>query len=125
MYLVMEIEIKNWLTQIKKGYLDLCILALIESQEKTYGFQLISSLGEHGITVKEGTLYPLLNRMTKDGLLQARWETEDIQGHPRKFYSLTQTGRNNLKAMRTEYESMYVTFEDINTVGGKNGKSRA
>ncbi len=72
----MDIKISNWLTQIKKGYLDLCILTLIESDEKAYGFQIISELADLKLTIKEGTLYPLLSRMTKDGLLTSAWETE-------------------------------------------------
>ena len=52
----------NWRTQIRKGYLELCILSLIEKGEKLYGFQLLDLLDESGIPVKEGTLYPLLNR---------------------------------------------------------------
>lgn len=121
----MNTEIKNWITQIKKGYLDLCILALIELTGRAYGFQILSQLEEHDIQIKEGTLYPLLNRMAKDGILSSSWETEDIQGHPRKFYSLTKHGLSHLNSMRTEYRSMYKTFEKIEKSGGINDKQRA
>lgn len=122
----MEVNIKNWLTQIKKGYLDLCILMVIEEDEKTYGFQLLSQLQELNLSLKEGTLYPLLNRMTKEELLKANWETEGIKGHPRKFYSLTQKGFSHLKMMEIEFESMYQTFNRIkNTEGDINAKHRA
>lgn len=122
----MENQIRNWLTQIKKGYLDLCILCLIEVANRAYGFQLLAQLEEIGISVKEGTLYPLLNRMTKDGLLESKWETENIRGNPRKFYSLTEAGKTNLQLMKTEYRSMFETFKKIKTIGGQqHGKQRA
>ena len=116
----MDIKISNWLTQIKKGYLDLCILSLIESDEKAYGFQIISELDELKLTIKEGTLYPLLSRMTKEGLLTSAWQTEGAKGHPRKFYSLTDQGRESLNEMKQEYKNMYKSFEKIRKRGGSN-----
>jgi PadR family transcriptional regulator PadR len=121
----MIINLKNWLTQIKKGYLDLCILSLVRQLKEAYGFQIISTLEELDIPLKEGTLYPLLSRMTKDGLLQSRWETENIQGHPRKFYSLTKLGENTLNVMYEEYQEMNKTLDKINYYGEKNGKPKA
>lgn len=121
----MDINIKNWLTQIKKGYLDLCILTMVRQMGQAYGFQLISTLEELEIPVKEGTLYPLLSRMTKDGLLKARWDTENVHGHPRKFYSLTALGAKTLEAMHEEYLEMNRTLTMINHYGGVNGKAKA
>lgn len=125
MYFVMSLNIQNWLTQIKKGYLELCILSLIKEEGRAYGFQLIALLEDLDISIKEGTLYPMLNRMTKDGLLEASWETEDIKGHPRKFYALTKAGAQNLGFMQDEFQNMYKVFEKIKFIGGKNGKQRA
>lgn len=113
MYDVMEYNIKNWLTQIKKGYLDLCILALVDSEGRAYGLQMIQSLEEVSVSIKEGTLYPLLNRMTKEGLLSSSWETPESQGHPRKFYSLTSVGKQTLLSMQAEYQSMYKILQEI------------
>src|SRR5438270_13359649 len=98
--------IETWCTQIRKGYLGLCLPALIESRKPMYGFELLDVMGRAGLPIKEGTLYPLLNRMTVDGLLAARWQTEEAKGHPRKFYSLTRAGKDMLGAMRTEFERM-------------------
>jgi len=120
MYHVMKDLIKNWLTQIKKGYLDLCILSLIETKKKSYGFEIISLLSEVDVVIKEGTLYPLLSRMTKDGLLVATWHTEEVLGHPRKFYSLTKLGKVNLKKMKTEYQNLYETYDNIKEIGASN-----
>lgn len=113
----MELDIRNWSTQIKKGYLDLCILTLINYEKKTYGFQIITSLKGFDILIKEGTLYPLLSRMTKDNILTSFWVTEDTKGHPRKFYSLTKFGEKTLKIMQEEYESMNKTYKKIKKLG--------
>ena len=59
---------ENWKTQIRKGYLELCLLRLIDREERIYGFDLIEKLSAASLEVKEGTLYPLLNRLNADGL---------------------------------------------------------
>ena len=106
-------EIENWKTQIRKGYLELCVLALIEEKKRLYGFELVQLMGDLGIPVKEGTLYPLLNRMTLEGTLSAVWETDNLKGHPRKFYSLTKTGRRIAEDMKTEFDRMVDIFKNI------------
>lgn len=109
----MAMSYKNWATQIKKGYLELCVLSLIEQHNKLYGFQLIKLLEELGITMKEGTLYPLMNRMTTDKVLLAKWEIKEIKGHPRKFYSLSKSGLKLLQEMKEEYQNMYDNYLKI------------
>ena len=103
----------NWKTQIRRGYLELCILKLIQLHERIYGFDLLEKLKANNLEVKEGTLYPLLNRMTVDKVLKAIWETENIKGHPRKFYSLTKDGIKLLNEMKSEYTKMNIIFENI------------
>lgn len=103
----------NWKTQIKKGYLELCILLLIRNHERLYGFDLLEKLKAIDLELKEGTLYPLLNRMTTDLVLKAVWETENLKGHPRKFYSLTKDGEKLLDRMREEYDRMGKIFETL------------
>lgn len=103
----------NWKTQIRKGYLELCILLLIKRQRKVYGFDLLERLSAASLEVKEGTLYPLLNRMSADGLLAAAWETENLKGHPRKFYSLTKEGLRFLSEMDHEFEQMVVIYRKL------------
>jgi len=108
---------KNWQTQIKKGYLDLCVLLLIRAEKKMYGFQLLSSLTKWGIEIQEGTLYPMLNRMTVEGLLASNWDMENIKGHPRKFYALTANGCETLSAMQKEFEGMYRQYLEVKKGG--------
>ncbi|RYZ76356.1 MAG: PadR family transcriptional regulator [Proteobacteria bacterium] len=103
----------NWKTQIRKGYLELCVLLLIQRHKKLYGFDLIEKLSAASLEVKEGTLYPLLNRMSADGVLGASWETENIKGHPRKFYSLTKEGTRLLTDMESEFTEMVSIFKQL------------
>lgn len=103
----------NWKAQIRRGYLELCLLLLIQRHERIYGFDLLEKLKEIDLDMKEGTLYPLLNRMTADKVLKAVWETENLKGHPRKFYSLTKEGKKLLDEMQNEYIRMGDIFEKI------------
>ena len=109
----MSIEINNWKTQIRKGYLELCILALIRQHNQMYGSQILSALKLIDIDVKEGTLYPLLKRMSDDKILAAKWDTNNNSGHPRKYYSLTDHGKSMLKSMEHEFEKIIKKFQTL------------
>jgi PadR family transcriptional regulator, regulatory protein PadR len=104
---------ENWKTQIRKGYLELCILMLIRTHARLYGFEILERLSKSDLDVKEGTLYPLLNRMAADGLLGSTWETENLKGHPRKFYSLTKTGEKVLSEMNDEFDRMIHIYKQF------------
>ncbi len=99
-------QIDNWKTQVKKGYLELCLLQLIRRNKRMYGLELLEVLDDVELPLKEGTLYPLLARLSEDGLLRADWETEAVKGHPRKFYSLTKQGAKSLQEMEAEFGRM-------------------
>ncbi len=116
MYMVMENYFNKWIGQIRRGYLELCIFALIIRLEKTYGFEIISTAENLGLSIKEGTLYPILNRMTKEGHLTASWDIQNVQGHPRKFYSITDQGRELFDRMKKEFEDMNSTFHKACTI---------
>lgn len=116
MYMVMENYFIKWIGQIRRGYLELCIFALIIRLEKTYGFEIISTAETLGLSIKEGTLYPILNRMTKEGHLSANWDIQNVQGHPRKFYSITPQGRELFGRMKAEFEDMNETFHKACTI---------
>lgn len=109
----MALELDNWRTQVRKGYLELCLLLMIRLHKRIYGFDLIEKLKAIDLPVKEGTLYPMLNRMTEDKVLSATWDTENVKGHPRKFYSLTKDGQALLLAMQKEFKNMVQLFEQL------------
>jgi PadR family transcriptional regulator PadR len=88
----------NWIVQVRKGVLELCILRALEDDER-YGYELVKTLAAvPGLSLTEGTLYPLLSRLRVAGLISARLE-ESAEGPARKYYSLTREGRRTLAAM--------------------------
>ncbi len=117
----MQLSLDNWRVQVKKGYLELCILLLIRKHKRCFGLELLEKLSLLDLPLKEGTLYPMLNRMTDDGLLQSTWETENNKGHPRKFYSLTKRGVAALSEMVGEFDKMTDLFLKIQKGGTRNG----
>ena len=88
----------KWEVQLRKGSLELAILAT-HWTGPLYGLEIIRHLqDEADLTIPEGTVYPLLNRLRSDGLLSSEW-VEAKAGHPRKYYRLTAAGRRRVIAM--------------------------
>jgi PadR family transcriptional regulator PadR len=84
------------LTQLRKGALEHCVLALLAEEER-YGYDLVTELSEAGLLASEGTIYPLLSRLRKEELVQTSWR-ESTSGPPRRYYALTAQGRSALHA---------------------------
>jgi PadR family transcriptional regulator PadR len=85
----------------RKGQSQYCVLALLADEER-YGFDLVKALGEvEGMVTSEGTIYPLLSRLRRDGLVETSWQ-EWPSGPPRRYYSLT-AGRAALAAFAEEW----------------------
>lgn len=97
--------------QIIRGMLHIAVLAQLESG-KMYGAELLIALGKTPFTSKVGTLYPLLNRMEKDGLLVSDWQVAAGQT-PRRYYRLSSVGHEKLR----EYREFLRHIQKI--VGGK------
>ena len=96
---------------MRKGVLEYCILSLL-AKEDSYATSIISSLKDVNMIVVEGTLYPLLIRQKNQGLLSYRWE-ESPQGPPRKYYSITDKGREQLQQMDEAWNDIISTIEKI------------
>lgn len=94
---------EKWKSQFRKGFLELCVLELLSASGRSYGLAIMEQLNSAGVDVTEGTLYPLLMRMTKDESIEAQWETPEV-GHPRKYYMISGAGLLLLARMRSEYE---------------------
>ncbi len=93
----------RWEAQLRKGCLDLAILALLWGQRR-YGLEILQELETvAGLELAEGTLYPILLRLKQDGLLESEW-VEAEAGHPRKYYRLTAAGRQRAAAMTESWE---------------------
>jgi len=89
----------KWQSQLRKGYLELCVLLALKHRKSSYGFELLHIFENAGLGLNEGTLYPLLNRMNKNGWLESHWETPTDGGHPRRFYELSNSGKLFLPRM--------------------------
>jgi PadR family transcriptional regulator len=89
---------ENWERQVRKGWLELAILASLW-EDKLYGLDILRRLESHSdLVMAEGTIYPILNRLKSDGLIESEWVESDT-GHPRKYYWLTAPGRRQAEAM--------------------------
>lgn len=88
-------NVDNVKAQMRKGILEYCILSII-SRSDAYASQIIAELKSAEMIVVEGTLYPILTRQKNQGLLSYRWE-ESPQGPPRKYYTITESGRQYLE----------------------------
>ena len=97
-------SLENAAAQMRKGVLEFAILLVI-SERKTYANDIISRLKEAKLTVVEGTVYPLLSRLRNSGLLDYDWE-ESRSGPPRKYYTLTDKGRQFLKGCEEQWENL-------------------
>lgn len=99
-------NVDNAKSQMRKGMLEYCIMLLLKDQP-CYSSDIIGRLKEANLLVVEGTLYPLLTRLKNDGVLAYEWQ-ESTQGPPRKYYVLSEDGKQMLEALEeawTEIES--------------------
>jgi PadR family transcriptional regulator len=96
--------------QLKKGALDLCVLALL-SRGDSYAYEIASRLAD-GIGMGEGTIYPLMRRMQAEGLVET-YLIESPAGPSRKYYRLTDTGRASLSAQRDAWRAFAGAVETI------------
>ena len=89
------------LGQLRRGVADRCVLALLEQRER-YGFELAKMLSEARLIAGEGTIYPLLARLRREGLVDTVWR-ESTEGPPRRYYTLTDSGARALEGFRAEW----------------------
>jgi PadR family transcriptional regulator PadR len=100
------------LAALRRGLLEPLVLAAVESRQR-YAAEILSALQETGFPVGEGTLYPLLSKLRRDGLVHHEWR-ESLSGPPRKYFSLTDNGRGQLAAFREHWNDL---SRMINTIG--------
>ena len=102
----------KWEVQLRKGCLELAILAALWS-ERLYGLQIMRRLADgSGLNVPEGTVYPLLSRLKAEGLLSSEWVEADA-GHPRKYYRLTAAGRRRVVEMARFWETFSASLDHL------------
>jgi PadR family transcriptional regulator PadR len=104
------IDDEKWLSQIKRGMLELCILNLVY-QEDIYGYEIVKRLTEApGLVITVGTIYPLLSRLKREGLLTSSL-VESNQGPARRIYRLTRNGKQNLRNMNEAWAEIARSME--------------
>ena len=100
-------------TQYKKGVLELCVLSLLHKRD-CYGYEISDFLSQH-IDIADGTVYPILRKLKADGMLTTYLQ-EESGGPPRKYYKLTELGRETYQNDRAEYlkfaQSVKILLED-------------
>ena len=104
-------NVDNAKSQMRKGMLEYCIMLLLKDKP-CYSSDIIQRLKEANLLVVEGTLYPLLSRLKKDGILSYEWQ-ESTQGPPRKYYLLSEDGHQMLEAMETAWNELENTINKL------------
>ena len=110
--------LSNLKSQMRKGLLEYCILAII-SRDEAYASDILDQLKVAQLVVVEGTVYPLLTRMKNEGLLSYRWQ-ESTGGPPRKYYTLTENGQQLLAQLDAEWQSICQAINLITTPDPNN-----
>ena len=105
--------------QFKKGVLELCVLILISNKDQ-YGYELAQNISNK-IEVAEGTLYPLLRRLTKEEFLTT-YLSESSEGPPRKYYSLTNIGRKYMNELISEWRQFSNAVNQFIEEGTNDGE---
>ncbi|HEX2393930.1 MAG TPA: PadR family transcriptional regulator [Bacteroidales bacterium] len=104
-------DFENAKAQMRKGVLEFCILSIL-SKNDAYASDILNALKKSELIVVEGTLYPLLSRQKNAGLLSYRWE-ESPQGPPRKYYVLTEKGKEALKELESSWKELIEAVDSI------------
>jgi PadR family transcriptional regulator PadR len=105
-------ETGKWETQLRKGGLGLAVLATLWPG-RLYGLEMLRRLdADAGLSVPEGTIYPLLSRLKAEGLVTSEW-VESGAGHPRKYYALSELGRRRVRDMAAGWRAFAAGLERL------------
>jgi PadR family transcriptional regulator PadR len=106
----------NWTTQLRKGTLELCVLSALRDR-RLYGYDIIKRLrGLDGLMIGEGTVYPILSRFHREGLVTTAL-VESNEGPARKYYELTSRGREELARMVAYWRSVRSGIDTLSREG--------
>jgi len=110
--------LENWLEQLRRGTLEMAVLLSV-APGRRYGLEIIRHLEEFtDLVLTEGTIYPLLARLARDGFVAAEWVAGEAP-HPRKYYRLTPAGRSRLNHMCREFQSFSAKIERLMKAAGR------
>ena len=104
------------ISQLRRGVLEFCVLALLRDAER-YSYEIVSALSSTGgLITSEGTIYPLLSRLRKEGVVSTTWR-ESQSGPPRRYYRITASGANRLQAFVAEWTRLRHSVDDLLGLG--------
>ena len=116
-------DTQNPLAQLRRGVIEYCVLSLL-THDELYGFDLVRRLGAaEAMVTSEGTIYPLLSRLRRAGLVSTTWR-ESESGPPRRYYAITSTGRHALVGFQTEWQRFRDSVDTLLGTGEVHGGDR-
>ncbi|MBU1144094.1 MAG: helix-turn-helix transcriptional regulator [Firmicutes bacterium] len=101
--------INNLISELKRGTQVLAVLSQLRKNQ--YGYSLLQTLEEKGVSIEAGTLYPLLRRLESQGLLQSEWDTTESK--PRKYYVLSKDGIETYETLIQEWRKIILEMDLI------------
>jgi len=111
----------NWQTQLRKGFLDLCILNFLKGKE-FYGYDLVQELKKiNGLAMREGTIYPILARLQEDEFVTSQVRSSD-NGPPRKYFQITTAGRTAVEEMNNHWGCLADAMRNATAFGVRSRK---
>ena len=108
-------QFNNLITELRRGSLTLAVLGCL--RQPHYGYALLQTMQERQIDIEANTLYPLLRRLEKQGLLSSDWDTSESR--PRKYYTVSETGAAAYEELLAEWEKMQQSMQVICGEGAK------
>lgn len=105
------LNIEDKFGPIRKGLLELVVLKTI-AKKKAYAADILSQLNKTEFATQEGTLYPMLSRMRREGTVEYEW-VESEAGPPRKYYQLTTEGKKQLKTLLNYWDQLHEAIDQL------------
>ena len=96
-------------TELRRGVMQLAIVCIMNKEQ--YGYEIIKNLNNSGLKIEEGTLYPILRRLEGAKILSSQWETSGPR--PRKYYKITEYGREVRKKWLNTFKEINKTISDL------------
>ena len=101
--------LENVILELRRGMIVLAVLSQLSAEQ--YGYSLLKLLGDKGLEVDQGTLYPLLRRLEAQGWLQSAWKIEEAR--PRRYYVISAEGRKTLPKLKKEWAGIVSTMDKM------------
>ena len=110
--------IEGWITQLRKGLLEYCVLLVLRRGE-SYGYEIVQALKRvEDLTVSESTVYPILGRLREEGFLKSR-DVPSAAGPPRRYFALTPRGKVGLAEMNAYWPMLTQALDDLKSEKNK------